>query len=93
MPAKQWWPTPLVLQALGKQRQVYLYDFEASQVYRSSFRIAEATLSQKTKTKMKEEGRGGEGRGGEGRGGEGRGGEGSWGWQDGSANSGIHHQA
>jgi hypothetical protein len=78
MPAKQWWPTPLVLQALGKQRQVYLYDFEASQVYRSSFRIAEATLSQKTKTKMKEEGRGGEG---------------SWGWQDGSANSGIHHQA
>ena len=54
--AELWWHTPLI-PALRRQRQVGLYEFKASLVYRISSRIARATqrtLSQKKKKKRKE---------------------------------------
>ena len=47
MPAGRWWSTPLI-PALGKQRQVDLYEFEASLVYRASCRTARAIQRNQT---------------------------------------------
>jgi hypothetical protein len=38
----QWWRTPLI-PALGRQRQAWISEFEASLVYRVSSRTARAT--------------------------------------------------
>ena len=48
--AGQWWYTPLI-PALGRQRQVNLYEFEANLVYKSEFQDRNQSYTKKPVSK------------------------------------------